>query len=185
MHPTISLRPSLERFALQALCLLMLLQGPPLVALEHVAPPVDRRASTALYEGLSEWAGQPWLDALAALLALGAGDDGSSDSVPPLPPGFEPARSPLGDAAQRSSAPKDATAVALAPGWNLISLPAEPTDPDPAVVFAPLAEAVSKVYGYDACDLTDPWKLWDPADPAASDLLAVDHRMGSRSTVPS
>ncbi|MCP3998104.1 MAG: RHS repeat protein, partial [bacterium] len=30
----------------------------------------------------------------------------------------------------------------------------------------------------DACDLTDPWKVYDPADPAASDLTAVDHEIG-------
>lgn len=178
MRPPISLRPVLERFAFQVLCLLMLLQGPPLLALELAAPPVERRAATALLVELDTWIGQPWPDALAILLSLGAGEGERFDDAPPLPPGFESSRPPGAASAVRGSAPKDATSVPLAPGWNLISLPAEPTDPDPAVVFAPLAGVVSRVYGYDACDPTDPWKLWDPADPAASDLLAVDHRMG-------
>ena len=36
--------------------------------------------------------------------------------------------------------------------------------------------AYAKVWAYDACDPADPWKLYDPNDPAASDLAAIDHR---------
>ena len=183
MRPTSSLRHPLQRFAFELLALLLLLQGPPLLALEGAAPPLEDRALTQMLDSAERWigepwlgvAGEPWLDAVAVLLALGSPGDPRHDVAPPLPPGFEPTR-PL--TTNRATKDKDATAVALGPGWNLISLPAEPSDPDPAAVFAPIAASVERVYAYDACDPSDPWKLYDPADPAASDLVAIDHRMG-------
>ncbi len=68
--------------------------------------------------------------------------------------------------------------IPLLAGWNLISIPEEPADPDPAVVFASVAGQVAKVEVYDACDVTDPWKEYDPSDPAGSDLSAVDPSKG-------
>ena len=43
---------------------------------------------------------------------------------------------------------------------------------------APIAGQVAAVYAYDNCDPADPWKVYDPADPAGSDLTAVDHTDG-------
>ncbi len=38
--------------------------------------------------------------------------------------------------------------------------------------------AYAQVAAYDACEPADPWKLYDPNDPVASDLTAIDHRVG-------
>ncbi len=72
-------------------------------------------------------------------------------------------------------------------GWNLVSIPEEPTDSDPAtvddtdpaVVLSSIAGNYTQVYAYDACDVADPWKMYDPAaDPADNDLTAIDHKIG-------
>jgi RHS repeat-associated protein len=63
----------------------------------------------------------------------------------------------------------------LLTGWNLLSLPQQPVDPSPGAVFGGVA---ARVFAYDACDAADPWKVWNPADPAGSDLTAVDHKVG-------
>ncbi len=68
--------------------------------------------------------------------------------------------------------------VPLFPGFNLISIPETPADPSPASVFAPIGGVYSEVFAYDNCDPTDPWKRWDPADPAGSDLTALDVTQG-------
>ncbi len=71
-----------------------------------------------------------------------------------------------------------AAAVGMEPGWHLVSLPLVPVDTDPAAVLSSIAGSYARVYAYDGCDAADPWKLYDPADPAASDLTAIDRRMG-------
>ena len=68
--------------------------------------------------------------------------------------------------------------VPLLAGLNLVSIPREPADSDPAAVFAVVAGQLHRVTANDACDPADSWKVYDPADPAASDLTAVDHRSG-------
>ncbi len=101
-------------------------------------------------------------------------------AAPPQPPD-------LGTGASEETLPaelaslleKSATEqVPLLAGLNLISIPEEPADTDPAAVFAAVAGQLGKATAHDACDLADPWKVHDPADPAASDLTAVDHRIG-------
>ncbi|MEM7127255.1 MAG: RHS repeat-associated core domain-containing protein [Chloroflexota bacterium] len=66
----------------------------------------------------------------------------------------------------------------LGVGWHLLSIPEELSSTDPATVLASIAGSSSRAYAYDACDVTDPWKLYDPSDPAASDLTVIDHKMG-------
>ncbi len=68
--------------------------------------------------------------------------------------------------------------IPLAPGLNLISIPNEPPDPDPSAVFASVAGELASVVAAVTCDATGPWLRYDPADPADSDLTAVDHRIG-------
>ncbi len=68
--------------------------------------------------------------------------------------------------------------VALLPGFNLISIPDEPPSTDPAAVLGAITGQLTAAFAYDACDTADPWKLHDPADPAGSDLTAVDHTQG-------
>ncbi|MCP4059253.1 MAG: hypothetical protein GY738_18515, partial [Pseudoalteromonas sp.] len=45
-------------------------------------------------------------------------------------------------------------------------------------VLAAIAGDLYKAEAFDACDLADPWKYYDPAEPAASSLTAIDHTMG-------
>ncbi len=72
-------------------------------------------------------------------------------------------------------------------GWNLVSIPEEPTDSDPAtvddtdpaVVLSSVAGNYTQVYAYDGCDAADPWKIYDPAaGPADNDLTVIDHKIG-------
>jgi len=70
-------------------------------------------------------------------------------------------------------------AIPLQPGWNLIALPLAPAAPAPAAVLASIAGSYDLVYGYEACDASDPWKRFDPAAPAqVNDLTAMDVRHG-------
>jgi hypothetical protein len=69
--------------------------------------------------------------------------------------------------------------VPLQIGWNLIALPRIPSDPAPAAVLAPIAGQYTQVYAYDACDVADPWKIYDPAAPPyANDLTSMDVQHG-------
>jgi RHS repeat-associated protein len=94
-------------------------------------------------------------------------------STPPLPPGFK--------ASTGRAVVKTVTAdgnVPLLSGWNLVSLPTRPVDTSPAAVFGSAGSALRRAYAYDVCDSADPWKVYDPADPAGSDLQTVDEHLG-------
>ncbi|MCP3999051.1 MAG: hypothetical protein GY722_28910, partial [bacterium] len=112
---------------------------------------------------------------MPAFLAAPSGQGG-----PPSPPDLgKPTIDATAPAEIASLVQKSGTGdIALLAGLNLVSLPEEPADPDPAAVFAAVAGQIGKVTAYDACDPADPWKAYDPADPAASDLVAVDHKIG-------
>ncbi|MEE8524413.1 MAG: hypothetical protein V3T72_10820, partial [Thermoanaerobaculia bacterium] len=217
-----------RQFAVECLCLCLLLYGEPALALSAVARPSASKATAASGDplgsasaktGLREAAAQtarwlrssadrisagagelaseieargalvlnqPWLDAYSVLLAT-AGlaeqeDPPPSPRSPPAVPGHTaPVRRPgipgvaSPDAGLKGS-PLDE--IPLLAGWNLVSLPEEPSDTDPAVVLSAIGGAFSKAWTYDGCDAADPWKLYDPADPGASDLTAIDHRAG-------
>lgn len=97
-------------------------------------------------------------------------------AFPPDPPGFARALTAPGNlAAPAGAAPGD---LPLLPSWNLVSLPNEPPDPTPGAVFAPLGNALSRVFAYDACSPSDPWKVYDPADPAGSTLTTAGPESG-------
>jgi RHS repeat-associated protein len=68
--------------------------------------------------------------------------------------------------------------IALLAGANLVSLPNQPPNTDPAAALASIAGQYSAAFAYNACDAADPWKIYDPADPGASDLAAIDHELG-------
>ncbi|MCP3998027.1 MAG: hypothetical protein GY722_23650, partial [bacterium] len=114
------------------------------------------------------------------LMAALLGSSSRGPAGPPSPPGLGSGKvEPTPPAEVARLAGKSATEeIPLLAGWNLISIPEEPADPDPAVVFANLAGQLARVEAYDACDVADPWKEYVPSDPAASDLSAVDHRIG-------
>ena len=99
---------------------------------------------------------------------------------PPSPPGFASTKTEATPPARAADLLEKAGTdeIPLVAGWNLISIPLEPPDPDPAVVFASIASQLARVEAHDACDAADPWKLYDPADAAASDLTAVTPAMG-------
>ncbi|MFN2222061.1 MAG: hypothetical protein ACK2UH_05885, partial [Candidatus Promineifilaceae bacterium] len=66
----------------------------------------------------------------------------------------------------------------LGEGWNLVSLPEEVADTTPAAVLASVSGSYDRVVAYDGCNAADPWKVYDPADAASSDLAAIDHTIG-------
>ncbi len=114
------------------------------------------------------------------LMAAVPASSGQGQAAPPKPPG-------LGDDPVEATPPEELAGllekagtdqIPLVAGLNLISIPEEPADPEPAAVFAAVAGQVGKVKAFDACDPSDPWKVYDPNDPAASDLTAVDPRIG-------
>jgi len=162
-----SIRRDLRRFGVELLCLLMVLYGAPLQALEGAAPPPS--------EDSPETAAQ-------------------LEAAPPDPPSSkddadrdDPARDDTAQSADAAEAFEAAAAakdhlegIPLYPGYNLLSLPEEPPDPDPAAVFAPIAGSYVEVFAHDVCDQDDEdgWQIYDPADPAASDLLDVDPTQG-------
>ena len=96
--------------------------------------------------------------------------------LPLMPPGFSE-RHRVAGALPEPRAQSTPGAIPLVAGWNLISLPEEPADPDPAAVLAPIAGSFARTWAYEACD-PEPWKLYDPADPAASDLTQLDTTQG-------
>jgi RHS repeat-associated protein len=94
---------------------------------------------------------------------------------PPNPPGMTAAAPPAG--ANRIVRASSGT-PGVDPGWNLVSLLRQPADPSPAAVFSSLSGSFARVFAYDACDAADPWKVYDPADPAGSDFTSVDIKKG-------
>jgi hypothetical protein len=62
----------------------------------------------------------------------------------------------------------------LVSGWNLISLPVTLTNTTPSSAFASLSSNYGDVWAYDACDVTDHWKVFNPDVPApVNDLTNV------------
>lgn len=99
----------------------------------------------------------------------------SPDRFPPSPPDVVFSASARSGA---SMALTPSSGVPLAAGWNLVAVPREPADPAPEAALAPLGEALARAFSYDACDPDDPWKLYRPDDPGASDLERVDPSVG-------
>ncbi len=112
------------------------------------------------------------------LMAAFLASSGRGQATPPSPPGFatDGSKPPAELAGLVQKAATDE--IPLLAGFNLISIPEEPADPDPAAVLNPIGGLYNRAFAYDACDVTDPWKVYDPADPAASDLTAIDHKIG-------
>ncbi len=92
-----------------------------------------------------------------------AGSPDESSSSPSIPP-----------------VPSLPSAAGVGPGapWHLLSVPDQPDSIDPAVLLPVVASNFSLAYAYDACDTIAPWRIYDPADLPASDLNAIDHRIG-------
>ncbi|MCP4055245.1 MAG: hypothetical protein GY739_19830, partial [Mesoflavibacter sp.] len=111
-----------------------------------------------------------WL--MSAVMASSSSHSQAGPPSPPDPGGIETEDTPPAEIANLlEKAGTDQ--LPLIAGWNLISLPLEPPDPDPATVLAAVASDLYKAEAFDACDPADPWKYYDPADPAASSLIAI------------
>ncbi len=148
-------------------------------------------------EAIGSWARSPWpaaaVDATVQVASAGSvlplpprlmsaflNSSSRVQTGPPSPPGMTADRTGQAPPAEIAGlVHKNATEqIPLLAGYNLISMPEEPADLDPAAVFAAIAGQLGRVEAYDACDLADPWKLYDPADPTASDLTVADHKIG-------
>ncbi len=206
-----SLFHDLRRFGVEALCLLMLLYGAPLQALDSITEPKSSTTEASTTADDPSWvepvletagqslnavqdevrqlaldvASQPWTDAFGLLFTapdIGASGAGSSSgSAPPSPPKDAARPSKDYDLASLAAGFSDKNAldaVPLLPGWNQVSLPEVPASSDPASVLAAIGGSYHKVYTYNCCDATDPWKVYDPNDLAASDLTTIDVEQG-------
>lgn len=175
-------RRRIHHFFARLLCLLMLLSGSPIDLMADAVTLVPRQSTLEHLDGAwdaaQDAAQQPWLAALAVLLATGAtADDGER---PPSPPGFSETPHPYRDAALEYLKAVDKSAleeIPMIPGWNLVSLPEEPASTDPATVLSSISGSYDSVWTYDACD-ANPWKVYDPNDLPGSTLTAIDHHQG-------
>ena len=74
---------------------------------------------------------------------------------------------------------QDTVSNSLVTGWNLISLPVTLSNTAPASAFTSLSPNYTDVYAYNACDVSDPWKLFNPnVPPPVNDLAAVGVTQG-------
>jgi len=67
--------------------------------------------------------------------------------------------------------------IDLLAGWNLVSIPVQPTEREVSEVLASIAGKYDVVYAYDGCD--GGWKTYDPnGPPFANSLSEIDITMG-------
>ena len=77
-------------------------------------------------------------------------------------------------------------ATALASGWNLISLPAQPADSSIASVLSSIAGSYQVVWAYNG----QAWQVYDPSDPGGSTLTTMQAgngywiKMTEKNTLP-
>ncbi len=71
----------------------------------------------------------------------------------------------------------DIDLLTAASGWNLVGFPSS-TNVSSSTAFTGMTE-LSLVYGYDASDVTNLWKLYDPDAPVyVSDLTSIEFGLG-------
>ena len=68
--------------------------------------------------------------------------------------------------------PPTSTRITLCTGWNLIGYPSATARPV-AEALAGIAGKYNLVQTYDASDIADPWKEYNPANPGAADLTTL------------
>jgi streptogramin lyase len=64
--------------------------------------------------------------------------------------------------------------IILSNGWNLISLPQDPVDPNIEAILTPILDKVISVWAY----VDGQWQVYDPANPGFSDLTKMDAGKG-------
>ena len=68
--------------------------------------------------------------------------------------------------------------IALATGWNLVSMPLEQTDTSIATVLSSISGNYERVKYYDTTDSMNPWKSYSPiSSPSVNTLSDLDHTM--------
>ena len=69
--------------------------------------------------------------------------------------------------------------INLEPGWNLISLPLNQTDPYLTAIFDSISGDYDAVQSYNCFDKLDPWKHYSISKPVSmNDLAELNHTMG-------
>jgi len=68
--------------------------------------------------------------------------------------------------------------IKLNSGWNLISLPLMPDDPNVNSVLSPISGNYSIIWTYNASDTADHWKKYDPSTPFGNDLTTMEPGKG-------
>ncbi|MBI2912340.1 MAG: hypothetical protein HYY03_00285, partial [Chloroflexi bacterium] len=89
----------------------------------------------------------------------------------------------VGPPGSRGAAEQQTSDITLSPGWNLISLPLVPADPDPATVLASIADKLNSAWAYDSSQAgsaqASPWLSYDPDVPDfLNTLTAMGITMG-------
>ncbi len=64
----------------------------------------------------------------------------------------------------------------IAPGWNFISFPKQPPNPDVGTALAELSSVVVVIWGWDGSNQA--WKKWTPSGGAANTLTALEPGRG-------
>jgi len=68
--------------------------------------------------------------------------------------------------------------IPLVAGWNLVSLPQVPDNPDPAAVLASIAGSYEEAQAFDGCSAS-PTRIFDPTASSGNTLTAIDQRIGA------
>ena len=199
-HTTLRRRHDWRRLPIQVLCVLLLLQGSPLFALQEgwltarpeipewlPGMPTAAEISIPSPDWRGAWQRSRWeLEILGTTLWSVASQDGSGGGssekptkLPTMPKTkVEPPDIPPFDPSTLESVSPPLEAITLVPGWNFVSIPEQPDDTSAASVLAPIEGKYFKVWAVDNCDTEDPWKLYQPSDLASSDLETIDPTKG-------
>ena len=104
-------------------------------------------------------------------------------AIPPSPYQFT-ASTPTPKNQHKTSKPRQQAdtpinELPIFPDWNLLSIPREQTNTDPAAVFASITNNTNVIYAYDGCNSADPWQVFDPdAPPINNDLTTITPTIG-------
>jgi hypothetical protein len=75
-----------------------------------------------------------------------------------------------------SPTPQPSFAIPLQPGWNMISLPLDPSTYNPRTLLAPIAGSYDLVYTWDSASQS--WKSFSPALPDPQPLRSLSRLQG-------
>ena len=167
------------------LCLSFLAQSSPLLAMSYEAQETAaaNQAKTAAAEEVDQQN-----ERLAATIvrvkpfANAASEPAASQETAATWPELRPNLTAKGAPIESNVTQAQAWSVdetALLTGWNLVSLPKIPPDSDPSAVLSGILGQTAVVFAYDGCQPANPWQVYDPAaPPATNDLTVIDQTKG-------